>query len=66
MERSKWFQTEGIGYFMEQSTQPQTLGYNLADSPAGLLGWIFEKLVNWTDDYPWTDDEGPSFQKFLT
>jgi len=42
---------------MQQSTQPQTLGYGLADSPAGLLGWIYEKLVNWTDGYPWTDDE---------
>ncbi|KAF5360420.1 hypothetical protein D9756_004974 [Leucocoprinus leucothites] len=57
LERTQWFRTEGRGYFMEQSTQPQTLGYGLADSPAGLLGWIYEKLVNWTDDYPWTDDE---------
>ncbi|KAF9267373.1 alpha/beta-hydrolase [Marasmius fiardii PR-910] len=31
--------------------------YSLADSPVGLLAWIYEKLVNWTDDYPWTDDE---------
>ncbi|KAF9453140.1 alpha/beta-hydrolase [Macrolepiota fuliginosa MF-IS2] len=57
LERSEWFQKEGRGYYSEQSTQPQTLGYSLADSPAGLLGWIYEKLVNWTDDYPWTDDE---------
>ena len=49
---------KGLGYFKEQSTQPQTLGYSLADSPAGLLAWIYEKLVNWTDGYPWTDDEG--------
>ena len=49
---------EGRGYNIEQSTQPQTLGYSLADSPAGLLGWIYEKLVNWTDNYPWSDDEG--------
>ncbi|TFY61053.1 hypothetical protein EVJ58_g4752 [Rhodofomes roseus] len=47
----------GMGYFKEQSTQPQTLGYSLADSPAGLLAWIYEKLVHWTDEYPWTDDE---------
>lgn len=57
-ERTQWFQKEGQGYFEEQSTQPQTLGYSLADSPAGLLGWIYEKLVNWSDEYPWTDDEG--------
>jgi hypothetical protein len=46
------------GYLQEQSTQPQTIGYNLADSPVGLLAWIYEKLHNWTDNYPWTDDEG--------
>jgi len=56
--RTKWFMKEGRGYGIEQSTQPQTLGYSLADSPAGLLGWIYEKLVNWTDNYPWSDDEG--------
>ncbi|KAJ3475637.1 hypothetical protein NLI96_g11708 [Meripilus lineatus] len=39
------------------ATQPQTLGYSLADSPVGLLAWIYEKLVNWADDYPWDDDE---------
>ncbi|KAI0681796.1 hypothetical protein C8T65DRAFT_598070, partial [Cerioporus squamosus] len=32
--------------------------YSLADSPVGLLAWIYEKLVAWSDDYPWTDDEG--------
>ncbi|KAI3609549.1 epoxide hydrolase [Moniliophthora roreri] len=57
LERSKWFQTKGFGYFQEQSTQPQTLGYSLADSPVGLLAWIYEKLIAWTDEYPWEDDE---------
>ena len=46
-----------MGYYAEQMTQPQTLGYGLADSPVGLLSWIYEKLVNWTDNYPWDDDE---------
>ncbi|KAE9387772.1 alpha/beta-hydrolase [Gymnopus androsaceus JB14] len=45
------------GYFKQQSTKPQTLGYSLADSPVGLLAWIYEKLVGWSDSYPWTDDE---------
>ncbi|KAJ7811013.1 Alpha/Beta hydrolase protein [Mycena olivaceomarginata] len=27
------------------------------DSPVGLLAWIYEKLVAWTDKYPWDDDE---------
>ncbi|KAJ2933386.1 hypothetical protein H1R20_g3717, partial [Candolleomyces eurysporus] len=57
IDRTNWFEEKGSGYFKEQSTQPQTLGYSLADSPVGLLGWIYEKLVNWTDEYPWTEDE---------
>jgi len=61
LERTNWFKTHGLGYLHEQSTQPQTLGYGLADSPAGLLAWIYEKLVNWSDAYPWDDDEGKSF-----
>ncbi|KAI0633455.1 alpha/beta-hydrolase [Trametes polyzona] len=51
------FRTKGSGYMHEQATRPQTLGYSLADSPVGLLGWIYEKLVGWSDEYPWTDDE---------
>ncbi|KAH9846432.1 alpha/beta-hydrolase [Lenzites betulinus] len=51
------WRTKGMGYFMEQATQPQTIGYSLTDSPVGLLAWIYEKLVTWTDGYPWTDDE---------
>ncbi|KAI0785187.1 Alpha/Beta hydrolase protein [Abortiporus biennis] len=49
--------TARSGYLAEQSTQPQTLAYSLADSPVGLLAWIYEKLVIWTDDYKWTDEE---------
>ncbi|KAI0927453.1 hypothetical protein AcV5_007992 [Taiwanofungus camphoratus] len=57
IKRTQWFTTKGRGYSSEQSTQPQTLGYSLADSPVGLLAWIYEKLVQWTDSYPWDDDE---------
>lgn len=42
---------------MLQSTKPQTIGAALADSPVALLTWIYEKLHDWTDSYPWTDDE---------
>ncbi|KAI1132471.1 microsomal epoxide hydrolase [Nemania abortiva] len=56
-KRSKWFKDEGSGYFSVQSTRPQTIGYGLEDSPVALLAWIYEKLVDWTDAYPWTDDE---------
>ena len=52
------FKAQGNGYDKVQSTRPQTLGYSLADSPVGMLAWIYEKLVNWTDSYPWTDEEG--------
>ena len=55
--RSEWFDKEGYGYNVLQSTKPQTIGYALADSPVGLLAWIYEKLHDWTDEYPWTDDE---------
>ncbi|KAL0958923.1 hypothetical protein HGRIS_014239 [Hohenbuehelia grisea] len=57
LQRSKWFAENGTGYQAEQATQPQTIGYSLADSPVGLLAWIYEKLVVWTDEYTWTDDE---------
>lgn len=57
LERSKWFADEGSGYRLLQSTKPQTLGYALQDSPVALLAWMYEKLHDWTDDYPWTDDE---------
>ncbi|KAK0488142.1 Alpha/Beta hydrolase protein [Armillaria luteobubalina] len=58
LERNQWFATKGSGYSAEHSTQPQTLGYSIADSPVGLLAsWMFERLVNWTDEYPWDDDE---------
>ncbi|PIL25386.1 hypothetical protein GSI_13276 [Ganoderma sinense ZZ0214-1] len=48
------------GYLKVQSTRPQTLGYSLADSPVGLLGWMYEKFVAGSDNYPWTEDEGTS------
>lgn len=55
--RTKWFEDEGRGYLGEHATKPQTLGYSLTDSPVGLLAWIYEKLHDWTDDYPWTEYE---------
>ena len=54
------FFIKGSGYRRQQCTKPQTLGYGLADSPVGVLAWIYEKLVGWADQYPWTDDEGES------
>jgi hypothetical protein len=42
------FTMEGFGYFPEQSTRPQTIGYSLLDSPAGLAAWL---LDHDTDSY---------------
>jgi hypothetical protein len=39
------------------SIQPATIGFAFADSPVATLAWIYEKLIGWTDAYPWTDEE---------
>ncbi|HEY7431306.1 MAG TPA: epoxide hydrolase [Streptosporangiaceae bacterium] len=39
----------GSGYSAVHGTRPQTIGYSLLDSPAGLCAWIVEKLWAWTD-----------------
>ncbi|KAF7365633.1 putative epoxide hydrolase [Mycena venus] len=57
LDRTQKYVSKGSGYMYEQATKPQTLGYSIADSPVGLLAWIYEKLVDWTDEYPWDDDE---------
>ncbi|CZT01177.1 related to epoxide hydrolase [Rhynchosporium agropyri] len=56
-ERTEWFRKEGRGYNLTQSTKPQTLAYALNDSPVAVLAWIYEKLHDWTDGHPWTDEE---------
>ncbi len=43
------YQQWDSGYFKQQSTRPQTLGYGLVDSPAAQLAWIVEKFWSWTD-----------------
>ena len=43
------FQAEETGYQQIQGTKPQTLGYGLNDSPAGLAAWIVEKFRTWSD-----------------
>ena len=37
------------GYGAIQSTRPQTVGYGLNDSPAGLAAWLIEKWRAWYD-----------------
>ena len=40
--------TKGGGYAGIMVTRPQTLGYSLADSPAGLAAWFYDKFADWT------------------
>jgi hypothetical protein len=36
------FNTSGRGYFIEQATRPQTIGYALLDSPVALAAWMLD------------------------
>ncbi len=38
----------GGGYAAMMVTRPQTVGYGLADSPAGQAAWIYDKFAAWT------------------
>jgi pimeloyl-ACP methyl ester carboxylesterase len=42
------FRKTGYGYFLEQATRPQTIGYALLDSPLALAAWM---LDHDTDSY---------------
>jgi pimeloyl-ACP methyl ester carboxylesterase len=46
----EWEEVER-GYSSIQSTKPQTVGYGLNDSPAGLAAWILEKWRSWGDTH---------------
>ena len=49
MADSTHFRNHERGYHALQATKPQTIAVALADSPAGLAGWILEKFHRWTD-----------------
>jgi pimeloyl-ACP methyl ester carboxylesterase len=42
------FRASGFGYFLEQATRPQTIGYALLDSPVAMAAWM---LDHDTDSY---------------
>lgn len=48
LEERQAYMKDEVGYQHIQGTKPQTLGYGLNDSPAGLAGWITEKFHRWT------------------
>ena len=52
--QSDW-RTTGAGYQEIQGTKPQSLGYGLEDSPAGLAAWIVEKFGAWSDGAPFPE-----------
>jgi pimeloyl-ACP methyl ester carboxylesterase len=47
-EAGATFRATGFGYFLEQTTRPQTVGYALLDSPVALAAWM---LDHDTDSY---------------
>jgi microsomal epoxide hydrolase len=49
LARMAAWQQEEAGYQRIQGTRPQTLGFGLMDSPAGLAAWIIEKFRAWSD-----------------
>ena len=57
LARMKWFADGQAGYGQIQRTKPRTVGFAMHDSPIGMLAWISDKLLQWSDDYPWTKDE---------
>jgi pimeloyl-ACP methyl ester carboxylesterase len=42
LEQTKTFRASGFGYFLEQATRPQTIGYALLDSPVALAAWMLD------------------------
>ena len=41
-EQGATFRATGFGYFLEQATRPQTIGYALLDSPIALAAWMLD------------------------
>jgi pimeloyl-ACP methyl ester carboxylesterase len=42
LEQTNTFRATGFGYFLEQATRPQTIGYALLDSPVALAAWMLD------------------------
>lgn len=49
LAQARAWEEHEAGYKAIQSTRPQTLGYALNDSPAGLAAWVLEKWRSWSD-----------------
>ncbi|PTB63158.1 alpha/beta-hydrolase [Trichoderma citrinoviride] len=57
-ERAMDFANSGIGYYIEQTTEVNTVGLALYDNPVGQLSWLAEKFIIWSDP---RRGNGPSF-----
>jgi pimeloyl-ACP methyl ester carboxylesterase len=42
LDQVNTFRASGFGYFLEQTTRPQTIGYALLDSPVALAAWMLD------------------------
>jgi pimeloyl-ACP methyl ester carboxylesterase len=42
VQQGATFRATGFGYFLEQVTRPQTIGYALLDSPVALAAWMLD------------------------
>jgi len=42
LKQTQTFRASGFGYFLEQATRPQTIGYALLDSPVALAAWMLD------------------------
>ncbi|KAL9103888.1 MAG: hypothetical protein Q9163_001125 [Psora crenata] len=57
IQRVEWFLKEQFAYGLVQGSKPRTLGFAVHDSPVGMLAWMADKLLLWSDQYPWTPTE---------
>jgi pimeloyl-ACP methyl ester carboxylesterase len=48
-DRLLHFYRDGFGYAAMMNQSPQTIGYALADSPAAMAAYYYDKFAEWTD-----------------
>lgn len=56
-EKTNAYAADRPGYQIVHGTRPQTVGYALMDSPAGLLAWLGDWLTRWSDPATALDDD---------
>ncbi|WKT53972.1 Epoxide hydrolase-like [Fusarium oxysporum f. sp. vasinfectum] len=49
VKRGEDWSATGNGYFIEQTTEPNSIGFALYDNPVGQLSWIGGKFIEWSD-----------------